>query len=180
MDKKPQITTDRGNEKNERSEVGKEAVVPVLIGAGPPLNQQATLALKASLGINQSSSLYVRVGKQYTLAALSSDLIDRLIKNEVLNSNPSILQTNKNDKLIPGRKYLLCEYLCEATGGPQKYSGGISISASHSHLNISEAEWDAFMQEVSESLNKLLLEEKEKDEMISLLSARKSDIVTLR
>ena len=39
----------------------------------------------------------------------------------------------------PGFKFLVAQLMCDLTGGPQKYTG-LSMAASHKHLNISEEE----------------------------------------
>jgi truncated hemoglobin YjbI len=43
--------------------------------------------------------------------------------------------------------------LCWAAGGPQKYTGK-DMESSHRHLRITPGEWDAFMDDVAQTLEK--------------------------
>jgi hypothetical protein len=43
--------------------------------------------------------------------------------------------------------------LCWAAGGPQKYTGK-DMESSHRHLRITQSEWDAFMDDVAQTLDK--------------------------
>jgi len=52
-----------------------------------------------------------------------------------------------------GFKYLVTEMVCWATGGPQKYSGK-SMADSHAHLKITGEEWEAFLDDFQQTLDK--------------------------
>jgi truncated hemoglobin YjbI len=43
--------------------------------------------------------------------------------------------------------------LCWAAGGPQKYTGK-DMESSHRHLRITPGEWDAFMDDLAQTLDK--------------------------
>jgi truncated hemoglobin YjbI len=55
--------------------------------------------------------------------------------------------------------------LCWAAGGPQKYTGKDMLS-SHRHLRITPDEWDAFMDDVAQTLDKFPVPPTERAEVI--------------
>jgi len=70
----------------------------------------------------QSPSLYDRLGGVYSIAAVVDDLINRVMSDPRLNSNP--LVDEAHHRVPPaGFKYLVTEMVCWAAGGPQKYTG---------------------------------------------------------
>src|SRR5262249_53170198 len=80
------------------------------------------------------------------------DLIDRVMTDPRLNANP--LVDDAHHKVPPaGFKYLVTEMQCWAAGGPQKYTGK-DMESSHQHLRITPGEWEAFMGDVAQHLDK--------------------------
>src|SRR5690349_10628934 len=77
----------------------------------------------------------------------------------------------------PGLKYSITELVCQATGGPQKYTG-LSMRESHADLKITEAEWTAFAGEFKATLDKFKVPEKEQNELFQIVGSLKDDIVT--
>jgi hemoglobin len=66
-----------------------------------------------------------------------------VLVNDVLNANP-IVNERHHAKPKAGFKFLVTELVCQATGGPQRYSG-MAMPESHRHLGITPAEWEAFL-----------------------------------
>ncbi|MCH8874773.1 group 1 truncated hemoglobin [candidate division KSB1 bacterium] len=120
-------------------------------------------------------SLYERLGGAYSIATVVDDFIERLLVNDILNANPAI---NKARTDVPkaGLKYHVTEMVCQATGGPQKYSGR-TMKESHKHLNITEAEWDAMAADFKKTLAKFNVPEKEQNELFTIIESTKPDIV---
>src|SRR6059036_3322572 len=98
------------------------------------------------------ASLYDRLGGVYSIACVVDALIDRVMVDPRLNANPRVDEAHHKFP-PPGFKYLVTEMLCWAAGGPQKYTGR-SMKSSHRHLRITPGEWDAFMDDVAQTLNK--------------------------
>jgi hemoglobin len=73
------------------------------------------------------------------------DFIERLLVNDALNSNPRIKEARDR---VPkaGLKFQVTAIVCQATGGPQVYTGR-SMKESHQHLQITEGEWQAMSAE---------------------------------
>src|SRR5437762_5520571 len=104
------------------------------------------------MATQDSPNLYERLGGVYSIATVVDDLIDRVMADPRLNANP--LVDDAHHKVPPaGFKYLVTEMLCWAAGGPQKYTGK-DMESSHRHLRITPGEWDAFMDDVAQTLDK--------------------------
>jgi hemoglobin len=75
-----------------------------------------------------------------------------------------------------GFKYLATEMVCWASGGPQKYTGR-SMADSHRHPNITPQEWDAFMDDFQQTLNKFKVPAAEQAELRAIIESTYDDIV---
>ena len=93
-------------------------------------------------------------------------------------ANDSRINTRFVNTDIPAFKGKLVDQICEATGGPCKYTGK-SMRESHTGLRISEAEFTALVEDLQKSLNKYKVGEKEQAELLAALGAMKPDIVNL-
>jgi hemoglobin len=75
-----------------------------------------------------------------------------------------------------GFKYYVTEMLCQAAGGPQQYSGR-SMEDSHRHLEITEEEWAAFMDDLQQTLNGFDVPPPEQKEVKAIVESTHDDIV---
>jgi len=123
----------------------------------------------------QKPSLYDRLGGVYNIATVVDDLIDRVMVDARLNANPRVDEAHHRVSAA-GFKYLVTELACEAAGGPQKYTGR-PMGDSHRHLMITEGEWQAFMDDVRQSLGKFAVPEPERQELIAIVESTKEAIV---
>jgi hemoglobin len=120
-------------------------------------------------------SLYERLGGVYSIATVVNDFIDRIMIDPRLNSNPLIDEAHHR---VPpaGFKYLVTEMVCHATGGPQSYTGQ-SMRNAHQHLKITAAEWDAFLNDFQQTLDKFGVPETEQNELKAIVASTRGDIV---
>jgi hemoglobin len=120
-------------------------------------------------------SLYERLGGVYSIATVVDDFIDRIMIDPRLNSNPLIDEAHHR---VPsaGFKYLVTEMVCHATGGPQSYTGQ-SMGDAHQHLKITTAEWDAFLNDFQQTLDKFAVPETEQNELKAIVASTRGDIV---
>ncbi len=103
------------------------------------------------------------------------DFIDRIMVDPRLNANP--LVDEAHHRVPPaGFKYLVTEMVCWATGGPQKYTGK-SMVDSHKHLKITSQEWDAFLHDLKQTLEKFEVPAEEQAELKAIVNSTRSDIV---
>lgn len=128
--------------------------------------------------MTQYPSLYERLGGVYAIATVVDDFIDRVMSNPILNANPKVNEAH-HKVTPPGFKYLVTEMVCWAAGGPQKYTGK-SMRDSHVHLDITEGEWQAFMQDLRDCFAKFAIPAQEQSELIAIVESTKMDIVTAK
>ncbi len=123
----------------------------------------------------QQPSLYERLGGIYSIAVVVDDFIDRVMADGRLNANPAV---NEAHHRVPpaGFKYLVTEMVGWATGGPQKYTGR-SMPDSHRHLNITPKEWEAFMDDFQQTLDKFKVPAAEQAELKAIVNSTYGDIV---
>jgi hemoglobin len=121
------------------------------------------------------ASLYERLGGVYSIAVVVDDLVDRVMADPRLNANPAVDEAHH--KVPPaGFKYLVTEMVCWASGGPQKYTGR-SMADSHRHLNITPQEWDAFMDDFQQTVDKFRVPAVEQGELRAIVESTYDDIV---
>ena len=124
----------------------------------------------------EAGSLYDRLGGAYSIAVVVDDFIDRIMGDSRLNANPRVDEAHH--RVSPqGFKYYVTEQVCWAAGGPQTYSGR-SMADLHRDLLISNAEWDAFMDDFDQTLTKFDVPERERGELVAIIESTKNDIVT--
>jgi hemoglobin len=123
-------------------------------------------------------SLYERLGGVYAIAAVVNDLIDRIMDDPRLNANPKVNEAHHRVTRA-GFKYLVTEQVCEASGGPQRYTGK-SMYDSHAHLDITEQEWQAFLDDLRQTLDKFKVPDTERIELLAIVDSIKKDIVLLK
>lgn len=120
-------------------------------------------------------SLYDRLGGVYNIATVVDDLIDRVMVDSRLNANPRVNEAHHRVSAA-GFKYLATEMVCWAAGGPQKYSGR-SMGDSHRHLMITEEEWQAFVEDFQQTLDKFAVPEPEQQDLKAIVESTKESIV---
>ena len=130
------------------------------------------------MSTENQASLYDRLGGVYSIATVVDDFIDRVMADPRLNANP--LVDEAHHKVLPaGFKYLATEMVCSASGGPQKYTGR-SMADSHRHLNITPQEWEAFMDDFQQTLDKFKVPAAEQAELRAIVQSTYGDIVSAK
>ena len=127
-----------------------------------------------SAGTTQPS-LYERLGGIYSIACVVDDFIDRIMKDPRLNANPAVNEAHHRVP-PPGFKYLVTEMVGWASGGPQKYTGR-PMRETHQDLNITPKEWDAFMDDFQQTLDKFSVPVAEQAELKAIVNSTYGDIV---
>ena len=128
-----------------------------------------TEAPKAAAAPAASRPLFERLGGQEGLTAI----VEGLIFNIGADPRTRLHFTNIN---IGGFKTKMVEYLCEQTGGPCKYTGG-EMKARHAPLQIGNAAFDAFMEDLTKSLDNKQVAQSDKDELLGILGKLRPDVV---
>jgi hemoglobin len=127
------------------------------------------------MAAKDSPVLYDRLGGVYSIATVIDDLIDRVMADPRLNANPRVDEAHHR---VPpaGFKYLVTEMVCWAAGGPQKYTGR-AMKESHQDLMITAAEWEAFLDDLQQTLDKFAVPQAEQAEIKTIIAGTRADIV---
>lgn len=127
------------------------------------------------MAASNQPSLYERLGGVYSIATVVDDLIDRIMVDPRLNANK--LVDEAHHRVSPaGFKYLVTEMVCWATGGPQKYTGR-TMRDSHQALMITAGEWQAFLDDFQQTLDRFAVPQAEQAELKAIVDSTRSDIV---
>jgi hemoglobin len=127
------------------------------------------------MATSNQPSLYERLGGVYSIATVVDDFIDRVMSDPRLNANPRVDEAHH--RVSPaGFKYYVTEMVCGATGGPQKYTGR-TMKDSHKALMITADEWQAFLDDFQQTMDKFGVPRAEQDELKAIVDSTRADIV---
>jgi hemoglobin len=133
------------------------------------------MAQQGEMQAPSRASLYDRLGGVYNIAPVVDNLIDRVMVDPRLNANPRVDEAHHRVSAA-GFKYFVIEMLCQAAGGPQRYSGR-PMGDSHRHLMITDEEWLAFMDDLQQTLDKFGVAQPEQDEVKAIVESTREAIV---
>ena len=120
-------------------------------------------------------TLYDRLGGIYNIATVVDDFIDRVMADPRLNANPRVDEAHHRVALA-GFKYLVTEMVGWASGGPQQYSGR-SMEEMHKDLLITPQEWQAFLDDFQQTLDKFNVPQQEQAELFAIVESTREAIV---
>jgi hemoglobin len=120
-------------------------------------------------------SLYERIGGANAIAMVVDRFSDEVVKNPKLNVNPALREWNESGQL-PGLKFMRTLWLCQAAGGPFQYTGE-ELGEAHKDLHITSDEFDEVGAEIARALDHLNVPEREKQEVLAAIVARKDEVV---
>jgi len=118
----------------------------------------------------KEKSLYDRLGGKPAITAVVDDFVARVAADRRINR----FFANTD---IPSFKAKLVDQICEASGGPCKYTGK-DMKAAHAGMGITDADFNALVEDLVATLDKFKVPEKEKSELLAVLGPMKKDIVS--
>jgi len=116
-----------------------------------------------------TKSLYERLGGKPAITAV----VDQFVANVAADKRINMRFVNTD---IPHLKVLLVEFVCTATGGPEKYEGR-DMHSSHGGMQLVDEEFNALVEDLTAALVKFNVPEKEKGELLGALGPLKPQIV---
>ena len=120
-------------------------------------------------GMMEKKSLYDRLGGKPAIQAVVDDFIGNVAADARINQRFAAAN-------IPRLKTMLVEQICEASGGPCKYTGQ-SMKVAHAGMKITDAEFGALVDDLVKSLDKFKVGAQEKNDLLGALGGMKGDIV---
>jgi len=131
---------------------------------GPAFAGQAT----------KEKPLFDRLGGKNAITAVVDEFVARVAADTRINRYfSSVASDAARMKTFKGR---LVDQICQASGGPCKYTGK-DMKSAHMGMGISGAEFDALVEDLVGALDKFKVGAHEKDQLLGALGPMKSDIV---
>ncbi len=117
-------------------------------------------------------SLYQRLGGYDSVAAVVDDWVGNMSNDPMFTK----FRTGFSHDSMKRRRQLIVEYICQAAGGPCYYTGR-TMKVGHAGLGITQSEWNAAKKHLASALDKFKVPKKEKEEVLTMISGLKTDIV---
>ena len=117
-------------------------------------------------------SLYKRLGGREGIAIVVGDFTANMAADPRVNERFKGLKPAEVEKF----KSTLADQICDATGGPCSYLGK-DMKAAHEGMRITEAEWNATVENLVKALDKNNVDARSKQELLGALGPMKKDIV---
>jgi hemoglobin len=118
----------------------------------------------------KEKSLYDRLGGKPAITAVVDDFTARVAADRRINR----FFANTD---VPAFKAKLVDQICEASGGPCKYTGK-DMKTAHAGMGVTDDDFNALVGDLVATLDKFKVPEKEKGELLGALGPMKKDIVT--
>ena len=135
------------------------AVLPVTAGAQKAAKQ---------------ASLYDRLGGKKAITAVVDEFVGRVAADNRINH--FFAATASNPAQLTSFKMKLVDQICEASGGPCKYTGKDMMTA-HRGMGISTADFNALVEDLVGALDKFKVGAAEKNQLLGVLGPMQGQIV---
>jgi len=119
-------------------------------------------------------SLYERLGGMSAIRAVVNDLVTRILADTRVNR--WFAHAASNPQEAAAYKSKLADFLCQGTGGPCHYTGA-DIATAHKGRGVSAEAFAAVVEDLTATLDKLNVSEKEKSDLLEILAPMKQAIV---
>ncbi len=119
-------------------------------------------------------SLYDRLGGKAAIVAVVGQFVANVAADKRINT---FFKATAADKTRLAKfKTNLVNQICQGSGGPCKYTGK-TMKAAHKGMGITDANFNALVEDLVAALNKFKVGTKEKNDLLAVLGPMKSDIV---
>jgi hemoglobin len=132
------------------------------------------LAVTATSVVAKKKTLYDNLGGKKGITAVVNDFVNNCAGDTRINgffkataSDPARLKKFKEN---------LVDQICQASGGPCKYTGK-DMKTAHAGMGVSTADFNALVEDLVKSLDKYKVKPADKDTLLGVLGPMKSDIV---
>jgi truncated hemoglobin YjbI len=122
----------------------------------------------------KAKSLYSRLGGKKAITAVVEEFVNNCAGDTRINK--FFADTAKDKKRLAKFKKNLVNQICQASGGPCKYTGK-DMKTAHKGMGISDADFTALVEDLVKALNKFNVGATEQNELLGALGGMKGDIV---
>jgi hemoglobin len=125
-------------------------------------------------GTQKGSTLYDRLGKKPAIVAVVDDFVNNCATDKRIDA--FFAATAADKARLAKFKGNLVDQICEASGGPCKYTGK-DMKTAHIGMGISSANFDALVEDLVKSLVKFKVAKADQDILLGVLGPMKAQIV---
>ena len=118
------------------------------------------------------ATLYARLGEKPAITAV----VDAFVANVAGDGRINSFFAGADDKELARFKGVLVDQICAATGGPCTYTGK-SMKEAHKGMGITDAQFDALVEDLVKALDGAGVAEPDKNELLTALGGMRPDIV---
>jgi hemoglobin len=129
----------------------------------------------ASGALAKEKSLYDRLGGKPAITAVVDEFVGRVAADARINK--FFMAAASDPKHLAAFKMKLVDQICEASGGPCKYTG-MDMKSAHAGMGITSADFDALVEDLVGALDKFKVGKAEKQQLLGVLGPMKTVIVT--
>ena len=142
------------------------------VSACAPKEEAATDSTAAAA---TAQSLYDRLGGTTAIASV----VDGFVANVAADTriNKFFTRVASDTAAMRQFKQKLVDQICQGTGGPCTYTGQ-DMKTAHQGMGLTNADFDALVEDLVKALDAAGVQQKEKDELLAVLGPMRTDIVT--
>lgn len=134
----------------------------------------AAVAVTSTAWAQAPKSLYDRLGGRTAIVAVVDDFVANCAADTRINK--FFAATAADAKRLAAFKNNLVDQICEASGGPCKYTGR-DMKSAHAGLGISNADFDALVEDLTKTLDKFKVGKAEQGQLLGVLGPMRPQIV---
>lgn len=123
----------------------------------------------------KDKTLYERLGGKKAITAVVDEFVGRVAMDNRINH--FFAQTAADPARLGAFKMKLVDQICQASGGPCKYTGK-DMKSAHAGMGITAGDFGALVEDLTGALDKFKVGAKEKSELLGALGPMQSDIVS--
>jgi hemoglobin len=133
--------------------------------------QQADPAASAAVA---PTSLHDRLGGRAAIATV----VDAFVANVAADAriNKRFARVAGDTAAMRQFKQKMVDQICAGTGGPCTYTG-LDMKAAHQGMGITDADFDALVEDLVKALDGAGVPQKEKDDLLAILGPMRADMV---
>jgi hemoglobin len=132
------------------------------------------MTLASAPSFAKEKSLYERLGGKKAIVAVVDEFVGRVAADNRING--FFKETASDPSRLAAFKGKLVDQICEASGGPCKYTGK-DMKSAHQGMGISEADFNALVEDLVGALDKFKVAPEDKQTLLAVLGPMKKDIV---
>lgn len=121
-----------------------------------------------------TQSLYDRLGGTTAIASV----VDGFVANVAADAriNKFFTRVASDTAAMRAFKQKLVDQICQGTGGPCTYTGK-DMKTAHLGMGLTNADFDALVEDLVKALDSAGVQQKEKDELLAVLGPMRAEIV---